>query len=232
MKLRSFAAPLTFASLLLLSGASLRAQTHTPAAQTESSAPTPAQVPAEAAESSAHGEQVGAHHGPAVKLFGIPLGQIGQFAVRVANFGIFFAILYFILKGALSSAFKDRAKELEEQLSQAEKDKAEGEAQLKELEIKMAGMQKELEGIMAKSDADAQFEKQRVLEAARLESDQILAQTLTEIEFQKRLAEKELRALVAELAIEGATRRLEARVRGDIAEQVIDRAIQEVGGAK
>ena len=49
---------------------------------------------------------------------------------------------------------------------------------------------------------------------------------------QKRLAEKELRALVAELAVEGAAKRLEARIQGTTAEQVLDRAIETVGGAK
>ena len=231
MKLQHLAAPLAFASLLFLNGVHLRAQTDTPTHQTESTSPAPAGE-SHAAESPAHSAEASSHHGPEVKLFGTPLGQIGQFAVRVVNFGIFFSILFFILKGALSSAFKARAKELEEQLSQAEMDKAEGEAQLKELDAKMAGLQKELAGILAKSESDAEAEKQRVLDAARAEATQILDQTRAEIEFQKRLAEKELRALVAELAIEGAAERLQARVQGAIAEQVLDRAIQEVGGAK
>jgi F-type H+-transporting ATPase subunit b len=177
-------------------------------------------------------EEEGGHHGAPVKLFGITLDNVGKFAVQVVNFAIFFAILYFILKGALSSAFKARAKELEDQLAQAEKDKAEGEAQLKELEAKMAGMQTELAGIMAKAETDAETEKQRILDAARTEASHILAQTQAEIEFLKRLAEKELRALVAELAIEGAARRLETRVQGATAERVLDQAIEVVGGAK
>jgi len=42
---------------------------------------------------------------------------------------VFFFGLFFLLKGALSSAFKARTKELQEQLGQAERDKAEGLAQ-------------------------------------------------------------------------------------------------------
>ena len=93
-------------------------------------------------------------------------------------------------------------------------------------------MQAELEGIMAKAEVEAEAEKQRILEAAQAEAAQILVQTQAEIDFQKRPAEKELRALVAELAVEGAARRLETQVQGATAEQVLDRAIQEVGGAK
>ena len=236
-RLPVFAAPLALAITLFLGGPWVGAQTQSPAvAQSESAstaAPTPvAETPIAEPSEGHEAADEGGHHSPPIKLFGIPLNEAGKFAIHVVNFTIFFAILFFILKGALSSAFKGRAKELEEQLNQAEKDKAEGEAQLKELEAKMAGMQKELEGIMAKSEADAEAEKQRVLEAARAEATQILAQTKVEIEFQKRLAEKELRALVAALAVEGAAKRLEARVQGDLAEQVLDRAIQEVGGAK
>ncbi len=231
-RIADLAARLTLACVLLLGGGALSAQSHaTPPAHTE---PSPTHAPAQgtpvADPHAASGQ--GAHHGPEIKLFGLPLNQVGQFGVRVVNFAIFFAILYVLLKGALSSAFKARAKELEEQLAQAERDKAEGEAQLLELEARMATMQSELQGIMARAEADAEAEKQKVLEAARAEAELILAQTQVEIDFQKRLAEKELRALVAELAVEGASKRLEARVQGRVAEEVLDRAIQQVGGVR
>jgi F-type H+-transporting ATPase subunit b len=231
MHIRHLAAPLALATALFFNGVDARAQAHAPTTQAEPAAPEGSHAAA-AANGAAHGSEAGAHHGPEVKLFGASLGQIGQFLVKLVNFSIFFAILYFILKGALSSAFKARAQELEEQLSQAEKDKAEGEAQLKALEGKMAGMQAELAGIMAKAATEAESEKERILEAARAEAAFILAHTQAEIEFQKGVAEKELRALVAELAIEGAAKRLEVRLQGTTAEQVLDRAIEVVGGAK
>ncbi len=186
---------------------------------------------AEGAEGAgAHGER--AHHGPEIKLFGVVLGPFGQFMLKVFNFAVFFFGLFFLLKGALSSAFKARTRELQEQLGQAERDKAEGLAQIQELETKMTGLQEELDGIMVKAEHDSELEKQRILEAARQEADQILAQTRQEIEFQKRLAEQELRALVAELAVQGATDRLKIQVQGRTAEQVLDRSIERVGGAK
>lgn len=225
--LAPFAAPLAIAAALYLAAPQLRAQTPAPAPQVEPAAPhAPAAAPSEG-----HAQEE-EHAAAPVKLFGIELSNVGKFGVQVVNFAIFFVILYVILKGALSSAFKARAKELEEQLDQAGKDKEEGEAQLLALEARMADMQSELSAIMARSQADAEAEKARILEAAKAEAAQILAQTRAEIEFQKRLAEKELRALVAELAIEGATQRLAAQVQGSVAARVLDRAIQEVGGAK
>jgi len=209
--------------------APVQQQGHTPVPHRTAAAEHAA--PAHGTEgAAAHGET--AHHGPEIKLFGMTLGPFGQFMLKVFNFAVFFFGLFFLLKGALSSAFKTRTKELQEQLGQAERDKAEGLAQIQELETKMTGLQEELDGIMVKAESDADLEKQRILEAARQEADQILAQTRQEIEFQKRLAEQELRALVAELAVQGAAERLQVRVQGTTAERVLDRSIEQVGGAK
>ena len=174
----------------------------------------------------------GAHHGPAMKLFGKEYGNGGAFLVQLLNFAIYGAGLFFLLKGALSAMFKSRKEELETMLAQAERDKAEGEAQMKEMEAKMAGLEGELAGILSKAETDAEAEKQRVLEAARAEALVILAQAQTEIGHQKRQAEQELRALVAELAVEGAAKRLEAKLQGPDSAKAIDRAIQQIGGAQ
>jgi F-type H+-transporting ATPase subunit b len=173
-----------------------------------------------------------APHHPAIVLFGHALDPLGQFGVAVFNFILFTGILFFLLKGALASAFKARAKDLEDQLSQAEREKAEAERQVRELEARMAGLQQELEGIMAKADADAEAEKQRILASAQEEAAQIRLQTRADIEAQQRSAEAGLRALVAELVVAGAARRLETQVEGTVAARALDRAIDQVGGAK
>jgi len=185
-----------------------------------------------AAHEGAGHEGGAAHHAPSMKLFGGTYGPFGIFIVQLLNFAIWGAGLFFMLKGALSVMFKARKEELITMLAQAERDKAEGEAQVKDLEAKMAGLETELAGILSKAETDAEAEKQRVLEAAKAEATQILAQAQTEIGIQKRLAEQELRALVAELAIEGAAKRLEAKLQGPEAGKALDRAIQQIGGVQ
>ncbi|WP_306591202.1 ATP synthase F0 subunit B [Geothrix sp. 21YS21S-4] len=231
------AAALAFAPL----GLSAQAHEAHPAAAEAHQAPAEGHAPhgeaaaghaegahAEGAAHEAEGHAAG-HHGPAMKLFGKEYGNLGAFVVQLLNFAIYGAALFFLLKGALSALFKARKEELETLLAQAERDKAEGEAQMRDMEAKMAGLEGELAGILSKAEADAETEKQRVLEAARAEAAQILAQAQAEIGFQKRQAEQELRALVAELAVEGAAKRLEAKLQGADAAHAIDRAIQQVG---
>jgi len=229
MKLRrfaSFAGPIALVFALASSAAPVFAQP-SPAPAVQAVAETPA-GPATSAEA---GPEPAEHHAE-VKLFGRAMGPVAQFMVMVFNFALFAGLLFFLLKGALATAFKTRSKELEDKLSQAERDKAEAQAQIQELEARMAGLQQELEGIMAKADVDAEAEKNLILESAKAEAAQILQQTRVEIEAQQRQAEVELRALVAGLVVAGAAQRLETRVQGAVAAQVLDRAIDQVGGAK
>ena len=221
-----FALPAAF--LLALSGAQVRAQAPV---QPPAATGTAEGASAGHGEAPAAGEGHAGHH-PEVKLFGRSLGRGAQFGIMAFNFILFGGLLVLLLKGALSSAFKARTRELEDKLSQAERDKAEASRQVQELEARMAGLQQELEGIMAKADTDAEAEKQRILETARAEAATILAQTRAEIENQQRQAEAELRALVADLVVAGAAKRLEGRVRGEVAARILDRAIEEVGGSK
>jgi F-type H+-transporting ATPase subunit b len=83
---------------------------------------------------------------------------------------------------------------------------------------------------MDKAEADAETEKQRILEAARAEAGQIVAQARAEIEHHRRQAEAELRELVSRLAVEGAEKRIVQQLSGDSASKVMDRAIRRVGG--
>jgi F-type H+-transporting ATPase subunit b len=202
-----------------------------PAAAPAAKAAEPAAAQASAEPQGEPAEAEGGHaHHPVIKLFGHSLGVMGQFGVSVFNFVLFAVILFVLLKGALASAFQARTRELTDKLSLAERDKAEAEAQIRELEGRMAGLQQELEGIMAKAEAEAEAEKTRILESAQTEAAQIRAQTGAEILAQQRSAESGLRALVAELVVAGAAQRLEAQVTGEAAARAMDQAIAQVGG--
>lgn len=171
-------------------------------------------------------------HEPEVKLFGFALGSLAQWILQLLNLALFAGALWYLVKGPVRAAFASHKKDLEDRLAQAERDKAEGEAQIQELEAKMAGLQAELGEILAKAGVEAEAEKLRVLEAARVEAAALLAAAESEITRQQQLASQELRALVAELAVEAATKRLEAQVHGATAHAVTDHAIAELGAVQ
>ena len=167
-----------------------------------------------------------------VTFLGFAFGSLGQWIIQLMNLALFAGALWYLVKGPVKAAFANYKKDLEDRLAQAEKDKADGEGQIRELEAKMAGLQSELSEILAKAGVEAEAEKQRVLSAARSEAAAILAAAESEIARQQQLASQELRALVAELAVEAAATRLEARMQGATAQSVTDHAIAELGGAK
>lgn len=248
MKTRNLILSLGLATALFASAPALRAQASTSSAEHASpgdhgqdrgrdreTAPAPKtralhEAPSEAGK--AESEADPAAHEHEVKLFGMAFGSLGQWIIQLINLALFGGALWYLLKGPVKAAFANLRQDLEDRLAQAEKDKAEGEAQIKELEAKMAGLQGELDEILARSGVEAEAEKQRVLSAARSEAAAILAATESEITRQQQLASQELRALVAELAVEAAAKRLEARVQGATAQSVTDHAIAELGSFK
>lgn len=173
-----------------------------------------------------------AMHHPEVKLFGKSLDVLAQFGVTVFNFLIFAGILFFLFKGALSSAFKKHRKELSDKLLSAEQGKEEAKRQVQDLEVKMTELQKELDVIMVKAEADAKAEQDCIIEAAKVEADQILSQARSDIENLKRSAEAELRAMVVELVVASAAQRTKDQLHGDVASSVLDQAIEKVRGNK
>lgn len=249
MTMRKLTLPAAFAALLFIGAPALHAQA--PAATHSSPGDhgqdhgrdeaRPAEAPAKsralheaqpvATESAVPAHEAEAAHGEEheVKLFGFALGTLAQWIIQLINLALFVGALWYLLKGPVKAAFANLKKDLEERLAQAEKDKAEGEAQIQELEAKMAGLKAELDEILAKSGVEAEAEKQRVLESARKEAAVILAAAESEISRQKQIASQELRALVAELAVEAAAKRLEAKVQGSAAQGVTDHAIAELG---
>jgi F-type H+-transporting ATPase subunit b len=173
----------------------------------------------EAQGSEAHGGGHGAAHGPNYK----------ELALKLVNFGLFIGIIWFAAAAKAKAGFKARAEELEGALQQAARDKADGEAQIAALESKMSGLQAELDGILEKAGKDAEAEKARVIEAAKAEAQAILAQAQQDITFAHKQAEQELKALVAQLAVEGATARIQAKLQGAAAGSAIDKAITQIG---
>lgn len=236
---------LLLGSALLAAPVALRAQAHEAPKQGTHEAPkaeahgagheAPAhEAPAQGAEAHAagsHGETPAAEghgegHGAAGAHHGLNWKELG---LKLINFGLFVGIIWFAASGKAKAAFAARAKELEDQLQQAARDKAEGEAQIAALESKMGGLQAELDGILEKAGKDAEAEKARVIEAARAEAQALLAQAQSDITFAQKQAEQELKALVAQLAVEGATARIQAKLQGAVAAGAIDKAITQIG---
>ncbi|MEY3314807.1 MAG: synthase, partial [Acidobacteriota bacterium] len=99
-----------------------------------------------------------------IKLAGYALTDVAQFGVQILNFSIFLGLLIFFLKVPAAQFFRNRQDELRRLLDQSERDRLEGEQQIQELQIKMEGLQSELDQLLARAEHDANREKEMIIQ--------------------------------------------------------------------
>ncbi|PYT82089.1 MAG: hypothetical protein DMG40_07225 [Acidobacteria bacterium] len=142
----------------------------------------------------AHGAEQGgaASAGPAEEIF------------KWMNFAIWAgALLWLCLKKA-PGWFRGRAEAISCAITKAGNAKAAAAAQLREAEMKLANLEKEVAELRALAEQEAAAEVTRIRIATRSDLEKIAAAANAEIEAAERASRLELKALAAKLAVEGA----------------------------
>ncbi len=138
--------------------------------------------------------------------------DIVEFIARIVNFTIFFGGLFYLLGGAIKKFFGDRVKTIRESLEIAEKSREEAKRRLDEIEEKMSKLDEELAEIEAQAKHEAEQEREKIHAQAEQEAARILEQANAEIENMRREALLDLKAFIAELAVDEAQRMISETV--------------------
>lgn len=136
----------------------------------------------EAAEGGGHAE------GWMAPIWGVPV-----IAWQVVNLLLVVALFIYLLRKPAPKFFGDRSKDIQTQLDQANRDKEEALARLKEVEQRMATLQSEVTGIEEASLKAAEADKLQVQAEAEAMRDRIRKETMDEIE--RRMVEARREAL-------------------------------------
>jgi F-type H+-transporting ATPase subunit b len=180
------------------------------------------------AEEAAHGEAAG--HGKAAGGGG---GDIAiDYVKRVLNFGILMGVLVYFLRKPVGDFFRGRRAQIAQQLADLERARDEAKVQLKEFENKLAQAAGEREKIMAEFIAQAEVEKSRILAEAEASANRIKDAARLTIEADLKAAKRELREELAEAAVELAAKKLEAGIRVDDHNRLIDEYLTKVVALK
>jgi len=99
-------------------------------------------------------------------------------------------------------------KSIRDQIADAQRQQADSRRRLAEIEQRLAGLAQDIEALRREALENAAAEQARLREAARRESERVLATARAEIDSAGRAARLELRAYVARLAIALADERL------------------------
>jgi F-type H+-transporting ATPase subunit b len=186
------------------------------AAQPASEAPA-AQVPAgEAHESGTESESHGSE-------------AVGMIA-RLVNFAVLAGVLVYFLKSPLAGYLGSRSDAIRSDLVNAGEMKRAAAAQIEEIDRRMKALPAELEALRAQGAREIAAEEERIRTAAALERDRLLEQARREIEWQVKVAERDLVSHAADLAVGVATERITHNITDDDRQRLVDRYVQQLTG--
>ena len=146
---------------------------------------------------------------------------------RLANFLALVVILVKFLGKPIMAGLTGRQQQIREELDDLTRRRDEAEKSYKEFEVRLAGMEREMERVVEKAIAQAQSEKERILaEAERAAADikrQAEAAVQAELEDAKRLLREEVAEQAAAMAEELIVRNLTPADQIAITEQYLER---------
>ena len=151
-------------------------------------------------------------------------------AWKFLNLAIFAAILVFLLRKPLSSAFKAKREAIRAELIKAEEERQAALNQLTLVEAKLARVESESEDIVEKARREATEEKARILREAEDEINRMRAQAEAEIERKAQQVRLELRRFSAEESVRLAEEKIKQNIDAAKDAQLVKANIQSIGG--
>lgn len=146
------------------------------------------------------------------------------------NFAIVAGVIVWVFGKKLPSVFKARAEAVSSAITIATSAKAAAHAQLRDAETRLANLQKEVAGLRASAEKEAAAEVERLRAATLNDAQKIAAAAKAEIEAAERAARLELKALAANLAVDGAESLLAKQLTPKAQESLISNFVKSLEG--
>jgi F-type H+-transporting ATPase subunit b len=145
--------------------------------------------------------------------------------------GLNFAIIFFAIAGLmrkkLPGYFGGRTAMIQKGIEEARKTSEDARRRLAEVEGRLSRLDSEIAGMKREADENAKAEEQRLLAAGEEERRRIVASAEQEIEMAANTARRELKAYVAELAVQLAEKKI--RVSKDTDEALVRAFTAQMG---
>jgi F-type H+-transporting ATPase subunit b len=140
---------------------------------------------------------------------------IWLFVGRVFNLAIVVGLLVWVARKPLANFYASRAESIREQLTEAQRARAEAEARLAEIEARMSHLDQELVEMKVAAEKEAEVEYKRLINAADEEARKLIGRAKEEIDGISREAYLDLRAHAAELAVSLARQNIQGQITDD-----------------
>ena len=150
---------------------------------------------------SSGGEGGAAGHEAAAVTAGKQRNDCWHLLYRSINFIIFFGVLFFLLRKPLKQALADRRDSIQKELQDLEAKKEEATRAFQALEKRISNIKEEREAILAEYKAEAEKEKQKIIENAQKTASRIIDQSQITIQQEMQKANQALRQEMSDMAV-------------------------------
>jgi F-type H+-transporting ATPase subunit b len=176
------------------------------------------------------GEADAIRNAPAVKFIARHTGLTNNQAYWLC-IGLNFAVIFFAIAGLLRKKlpgyFGGRTAMIQKGIEEARKTSEDARRRLADVEGRLSRLDTEIASMRREADENAKAEEQRILAAGEEERRRIVASAEQEIEMTANAARRELKAYVAELAVELAEKKI--RVSKDADEALVRAFTTQLG---
>jgi F0F1-type ATP synthase membrane subunit b/b' len=144
------------------------------------------------------------------------------------NFGIFAGVLFYLLRSPIRVYLSDRGTQIRTDLVTAAELRRTAAAQIEDIDRKMQALPAEIDLLRTQGAREIAAEGERIRAVAAAERSRLLEQARREIDVQVRIAERDLVAHVAELAVGTAAERIKARITEDDRKRLVSRYVEQL----
>ena len=146
------------------------------------------------------------------------------------NFAIVAGLIVWVFGKKLPLVFRARAEAVSSAITSATSAKAAADAQLRDAENRLANLHKEVAGLRVLAEKEAAAEVERLRTATLSDAQKIATAAKAEIEAAERAARLELKALAANLAVDGAESLLAKQLTPKAQESLISNFVKSLEG--
>jgi F-type H+-transporting ATPase subunit b len=187
------------------------------------------QLAHESNEAAEGGENAQFKHSPTVRWIASKLGisvQAEYWVLYTIDFLIIALAVGWIWKKNIPAAFRARTQSIRKTMDEAQAASADANRRLSEIEGRLAKLDQEIAQMRGSAEAEAAAEEARIKAAAEEDSRKIVEAAQAEIESSARVAQRELKAYAAELAVTLAEQRMQVDANTD--RQLVQRFAREL----
>ncbi|MCU0575410.1 MAG: ATP synthase F0 subunit B [Desulfobacterota bacterium] len=147
---------------------------------------------------------------------------------RVVNFIILMALLWKLLADKIKTYFVDRREEIAQMIDEADKAKADAEAQYADIQQKLKNVEKDIQDIKGAIMGELGSEKARIIEEGKVAAERIIQQAKWTAEQEVVKAKNELKDHVVEMAGDMASGMITKSMTPDDQKRILEEYLEKV----